>query len=55
MPKKEEFYSNLNMETIADAEYVHPKRVCNDLGIKKLDEYHGLYLKNDTLLLAGVL
>ena len=29
--EKEEFYNNLNMEDITDAEYVHAKRVCKDL------------------------
>ena len=28
LPEKEEFYSNLNMEDIADADYMHVKRVC---------------------------
>ena len=27
LPKKEEFYSNLNMEDITDADYMHTKRV----------------------------
>ena len=31
--EKEEFYSNLNMEDIRDADYTHPKRVCKDFGI----------------------
>ena len=50
LPEKEEFYSNLNMEDIADAEYVHGKSVCKDFEIKTLGEYHDLYLKSDTLL-----
>ena len=53
LPKKEEFYSNLNMEDIADADYMH-ERVCKDFEIKYLGEYHDLYLKSDTLLLADV-
>ena len=28
LPEKEEFYSNLNMEDITDADYIHQKRVC---------------------------
>ena len=48
----EEFYSNLNMEDITDADCIHVKRVCNSLETKKLDEYHDLYLINDTLLLV---
>ena len=34
--------------------YVHAKRVCKDLEIKKLGEYHDLYLKSGTLFLANV-
>ena len=30
LPKKEDFYSNLNMENIADADYEHVKRVSKD-------------------------
>ena len=42
------------MEDIIDADYVHTKRVCKDFKIKNLVEYHHLYLKSDTLLLADV-
>ena len=52
LPEKEEFYINLNMEDITDAHYIHAKRVCKDFEVKKLSEYHGLYLKSDTLLLT---
>ena len=45
LPEKEEFYSNLNMEDITDADYMHAKRVCKDFEIKNLGEYHDLYLK----------
>ena len=31
-----------------------PKRVCKDFEIKKVSEYHDLYLKSDTLLLVDV-
>ena len=54
LPKKEEFYGNLSMEDITDANYMHAKRVCNDFKIKNLGEYHDLYLKSDALLLAYV-
>ena len=42
LPEKEDFYSHLIMENIADAEYVHAKRVCKDFEIKNLGEYHDL-------------
>ena len=34
LPKKEEFHSNLNIEDITDADYMHTKKVCKDLEIK---------------------
>ena len=54
LPEKEEFYSNLNLEDITDADYMHAKRVCNYFEIKKLGEYHDLYLESDVSLLADV-
>ena len=53
-PGKEDFYSNLNMENIKDSNYNHAKRVCKGFEIINLSEYHDLYLKSDTLLLADV-
>ena len=34
LPKKEDFYSHLNMEDIADADYAHAKKVYKDFEIK---------------------
>ena len=42
------------MEDITDADYAHAKRVCKDLGIKKLGENHDLYVQRDISLLANV-
>ena len=36
LTEKEEFYSNLNIEDIIDAEYIHAKRNCKDFEIKNL-------------------
>ena len=39
LPGKEEFYSNLNMEDIADADYIlqiTDHRVCGDFNVKKI-------------------
>ena len=41
------------MEYITDADYIHGKSVCKGFEIKQLGEYHDLYLKSDTLLLAN--
>ena len=50
LPEKDEFYSNLNMEEITDADYMHGKRICKDFEIKNLGGYHDLYLKSDISL-----
>ena len=55
LPEKEYFYSHLNMDDITDADYAHAKRVCEDIEIKHLGEYHDLNVPRDTLLLADVL
>ena len=34
LPEKEDFYSNLNMEDIADTDNMHAKRVCKCFEIK---------------------
>ena len=46
LPEKEDFYSDLNMEDITDANYAHAKRVCKDFEIKHLGEYHDLYVQS---------
>ena len=53
LSEKEDFYSNLNMEDITDADYVHAG-VCKDFEMKNLAEYHDLYVQSDTSLLADV-
>ena len=42
LPEQEEFYSNLNMEDITDADYTHAKIVSKDFEIKYFGEYHDL-------------
>ena len=55
LKKLPEFYSNLNLEDITDADHMHAKRVCKDFEIKKIGENNDLCLKSDVLLLADVL
>ena len=52
-PKKS-FYSELNLEDIGDKDYLHARTVWYAFGIRDLGEYHDLYIKTDTLLLADV-
>ena len=54
LPAKEEFYSKLNDCGISDEDFDHAKRILKEFGMKKLGEYHDLYLKSDVLLLADV-
>ena len=54
LPAKEDFYINSNIEDFTDADQEKKKRVCKDFEIKKLGEYHGLYAKSYTLLLADI-
>ena len=51
---EDDFYSDLNMEGITDADYKHTKRVCQDFKIKNVGEYHDLYVQSHTLLLADL-
>ena len=49
--REKEEYTDVD---ITDADYTHTKKVCKDFEIKNLGEYHDLYLKFDTLILADV-
>ena len=54
LPHKRAFYSSLNMEDITDVHYRHAKRVFKKINSKNLGDYHELYVKSGTLLLADV-
>ena len=54
LPPKEVFHSNLNLEDISNGDYMHDQKVWDVFEIKNLGEYHDLYVKSDTLLLADV-
>ena len=51
LPEKEELQSNLNMEDITYADYMHAKRVSKDFERKNFGECHDLYFKSYVLLL----
>ena len=44
LPEREDFYSHLNMEDIADPDYAHAENVSQDFEIENLGEYHDLYV-----------
>ena len=52
LPEKEDFYSQINMEDISDADYALAKRVCKYFEMKNLGEYHDLHVQRDALFLA---
>ena len=52
--QNKEFYSNLTMENITDADFKHAKRVWEDFGVQNPGEYHDLYIQSNTLLLVDV-
>ena len=54
LPSKESFYSSLMMKNISDTDYVHANNVFKKFNINNLGEYHDLYVRSDTLLLANV-
>ena len=54
LPTKEDFFSILNNEHIADKDYKHAQNVWDTFNLKSMGEYHDLYLKSDILLLAHV-
>ena len=54
LPSKEAFFSKLNNEGISDKDYEHAKNIWKTFEMKTMAEYHDLYLKTDTILLADV-
>ena len=54
LPEKENFYSNINMDVITDANYKHAKKLWKNFKIKNLGYYHDLYVQGDALLLVDV-
>ena len=51
---KELFYSNLTLENISETDYAHANNVFKKFKINNLGEYHDLYARSDTLLLADI-
>ena len=51
---KESFYSNLTLENISETDYAHANNIFKKFNINNLGEYHDLYVRRDTLLLADI-
>ena len=54
IPSKELFCSNLALENITKTDYAHANNVFKKFNINNLGEYHDLYVRSDTLLLADI-
>ena len=54
IPGKELFYSNLTLENISETDYAHANNIFKKFNINNLGEYHHLYVRSDTLLLADI-
>ena len=54
LPGKDDFFSKLNGENISEDDFQHAKKVWKELNMTNMGEYHDLYLKSDTNLLADV-
>ena len=54
LPDKIAFYNNLNIEDIIDVDYRHANSVFKEFKMNYLGDYHNLYVKSDTVLLADV-
>ena len=48
------FHSNLTLENISETDYAHANNVFKKFNINNLGEYHDLYVRNDTLVLADI-
>ena len=54
LPDKKAFYINLNIEHITDVDYRHANSMFKEFKMNNLGNYHDLYVKRDTVLLADV-
>ena len=54
LPRKEDFYRNLNMEDISDIDNRHANNVFKVFKSENSGNYHDLYVESDTLLLADI-
>ena len=53
-PSKDEFYSTLYESSVADEDYKRAQKVWNHFGMRRMKDYHDLYLETDVLLLADI-
>ena len=54
LPNKKAFYSELNLEDITDKEYALAQKMFEKFRLKRLGDYHDLYVQSDILWLADM-
>ena len=54
LPPIEEFYNDLSLTQLSEADYLHAENVFKTFEMINLGDYHDLYVLTDTLLLADV-
>jgi hypothetical protein len=54
LPSKDEFYSTLYESGVSGEDYERAQKVWNHFGMKRMKDYHDLYLETDVLLLADI-
>ena len=47
-------YLKKKIFTVTDADYAYAERVCKDLEVKNVREYHDLYVESNTLLFIDI-
>ena len=53
-PPFEKYYSKLYLKNITKEDYIHSQKVWDKFKMKDIGDYHDLYVRTDTLQLAGV-
>ncbi|XP_052124667.1 uncharacterized protein LOC127749656, partial [Frankliniella occidentalis] len=54
LPSKDKFWNDLSEEHISDEDYLHAQKVWETFECKTMGEFHDLYVKSDSLILACV-
>lgn len=54
LPPRDAFFSQLKQEAVNEKDYQHAQNVWTAFELESLGQYHDLYLKTDTLILADV-
>lgn len=54
-PSRDQFFNYLTEEEVNEEPYLHAQKVCSSFGCKSMGDWHDLYVKFDTTLLADIM